>query len=311
MSECLCGRESEYGKQLCRWCFNLGELDLKIGASSGQVKSAFKAKAQQYHPDKHHNAGPKKEAEAALKFGQIKAAYDFLNSNPVPPIPEVKTGPEVPREPAQKAEPRPEYPEVKAERTRPWTYERQAGPSIWYRMMAALSYRARSFCYWLLTLPISLWRSFCQNPLRTIFRVVIVWALLPLILIIPVGLLALFVNSFHSHSAFLKRPSPTPRLIYESGNWIEPIPVSAIQKGIEKWAEQRKSALGFQTYGVTGENLVTYSHNQAAVMLTLTWGTGVSGVGGRAMGLVHLQRSSNGWNVKGSIEEIPGQPASP
>ncbi|MGL4951633.1 MAG: J domain-containing protein [Mycoplasma sp.] len=53
-------------------------LEIKVGASNEEIKSAYVRKAKQYHPDKYMDIEDKKMAETNFKM--IKEAYDYLIS---------------------------------------------------------------------------------------------------------------------------------------------------------------------------------------------------------------------------------------
>jgi DnaJ like chaperone protein len=54
-------------------------LGVPSHADGAQIKSAYRALSQTYHPDKHAGLDPAIQALTAEKFSQIKAAYDTLS----------------------------------------------------------------------------------------------------------------------------------------------------------------------------------------------------------------------------------------
>lgn len=48
-------------------------LSIKFGASTEEIRSAYRHLSSQFHPDRNHGA------DAALKFRNIRAAYEILS----------------------------------------------------------------------------------------------------------------------------------------------------------------------------------------------------------------------------------------
>ncbi len=55
-------------------------LGVEPGASIEEIQAAYRAAAQQYHPDKVAHLGDEFQALAQEKFVQIQEAYDFLSN---------------------------------------------------------------------------------------------------------------------------------------------------------------------------------------------------------------------------------------
>ncbi|MEZ4752805.1 MAG: J domain-containing protein [Bdellovibrionota bacterium] len=53
-------------------------LEIPVGSSREQVKKAYRAKMQQYHPDKVAHLGPELQKMALDKTRAVQLAYDFL-----------------------------------------------------------------------------------------------------------------------------------------------------------------------------------------------------------------------------------------
>ncbi len=56
-------------------------LGVKPGASIEEIQAAYRAAAQQYHPDKVAHLGDEFQELAQKKFVEIQEAYNFLNDN--------------------------------------------------------------------------------------------------------------------------------------------------------------------------------------------------------------------------------------
>lgn len=54
-------------------------LGLNQNATEHEIKSAYRKKANQYHPDKHVNKTPEEQRAAQEQFVMIQEAYDTLS----------------------------------------------------------------------------------------------------------------------------------------------------------------------------------------------------------------------------------------
>ena len=79
MRNCMCGTAIHDERALCAQCGALHELGLAAGASSEEVKSAYKMMVKVWHPDRFQN--DKKLGQAAeAKLKAINAAFSYLTA---------------------------------------------------------------------------------------------------------------------------------------------------------------------------------------------------------------------------------------
>ena len=79
MGICKCGKKVGGSGKQCRRCAALNELGLKAGASEASIKSAFRRRVKDWHPDRHAN-DKKEQVVAGEKTKRIIAAYKLLTS---------------------------------------------------------------------------------------------------------------------------------------------------------------------------------------------------------------------------------------
>ena len=79
MSLCACGNAAENNGSLCRRCAALQVLELRAGASTAEIKAAYRMLVKVWHPDRFQDDKAMKDiADAKLK--SINTAYVFLTS---------------------------------------------------------------------------------------------------------------------------------------------------------------------------------------------------------------------------------------